>query len=86
MSFTQWLLKGKILEKRPCEKTSFYFGAMLLIALYSVYLVWQGRWMYPEDYLWFPVLGVVSGYAGVLYYRRMHNKHPLFIFNPWKKY
>jgi len=86
LSFIDWIFKGKILEKRPCEKVSFYFAFTLFVAGYFIYLIYTGKYIYPIEYLYLAGFGVGSGYLGVLYYRWMHHKKPLFIFNPWAKY
>ncbi len=81
-----WIFKGKILEKRPCEKVSYFFALALAVSAYFGYLLYTDQYMYPINYLYLALIGVGAGYLGVLYYRFMHGKKPLFIFNFWGKY
>jgi len=86
MSFIHWLFEGKIIQKRPCEKVSFVFGGSIIALATFVVLMVYNLYMVPEWYIAVAVFGVVGGYIGVLMYRFMKHKKPLFIFNPWKKY
>ncbi len=86
MSVLKWILKGKIIQKRPCEKVSYFFASALLVAGYFAYLVYTNQYQHPINYLYIALASVVAGYIGVLYYRIMHGKKPYFIFNFWSKY
>jgi len=86
MSIIKWIFKGKIIQKRPCEKVSFVFAAALFFFGFFLYLIYTNQYTLPSSYFYLAGFTVVAGYIGVLYYRIMHNKHPYFIFNPWKKY
>lgn len=85
-SLVKWLLKGKIIQKRPCEKVSFIFGASILFLLYLGYLILTNNYMHSIEWLYLALIGVGGGYLGVLYYRYRKGKKPLLIFNPWGKY
>ena len=81
-----WIFEGKIIQKRPCEKMSFFFAFTLGVIGYFIYLIFTNQYIYPIEYLWLALFAVGVGYIGVLYYRWMHHKTPLFIFNFWGKY
>jgi len=79
-------MKGKIIQKRPCEKVSYFFASGLLVVGYFAYLIHTGEYQYPMNYLYLALASVIAGYLGVLYYRIMHKKKPYLIFNFWGKY
>ena len=81
-----WIMKGKIIQKRPCEKVSYFFASALLVAGFFAYLLYTEQYMYPINYFYLALASVGAGYLGVLYYRIMHKKKPYFIFNFWSKY
>jgi len=86
MNLIKWIFKGKIIQRRPCEKVSFFFASALLILGYFGYLIHTSQYQYPINYLYIALASVGAGYAGVLYYRISHGKHPYFVFNFWNRY
>lgn len=85
MGIVHWILKGKIIQKRPCEKVSYFFASALLIVGYFSYLIYINQYQYPINYLYIAFASVGAGYLGVLYYRISHHKKPYFVFNFWNR-
>jgi len=79
------------LNKRHCEKTSFVVGGgivaivILGISMFVGYAI-PSVIIDGTEYSYFVIAGLITiaGYVGVLWYRSMHHKHPLFIWNIWK--
>lgn len=79
------------LNKRHCEKTSFVTAGGLIAVVILIVSMYYG---YPvptvnidgTEYSYLVIAGIITlaGYIGVLWYRSMHHKHPLFVIDFWR--
>lgn len=79
------------LNKRHCEKTSFVTAGGLLAIVLLVISLMMGQ-PTPSvnidgvEYSYLVIAGIITlaGYLGVLWYRSMHHKHPVFVLDFWR--
>jgi hypothetical protein len=79
------------LNKRHCEKTSFVTAGGLIAVVIIIVSMFYGHPV-PSvtvegmeiSYLIIAGIIAIAGYLGVIWYRSMHHKKPVFILDFWR--
>ena len=66
--------KFKIMGKRHCEKTSYFWAVMVFIIVAILYEMAIGKWNHPIEWLELAIMSALGGYIGVLWYRAKNRK------------